>query len=84
MSHKGNYIEELTARVEEGKRAGFTAVELQKRVTVASLKSLRSNGYGEYIIRNNYKFTSNFGKLPPLQEGVNTNILEIYNNLDRV
>ena len=41
MSHKGNYIEELTARVEEGKRAGFTAVELQKRVTVASLKSLR-------------------------------------------
>ena len=84
MSNMGNYIEELTGKVEEGKKAGFTLVDLQKRITVASLKSLQSNGYGEYIMRNNYRFTPNFGKLPPLQTGVDTNIGEIYNNLARV
>jgi cyclase len=84
MSNMGNYIEELTARVEEGKKAGLTVADLQKRLTVASLKSLQSNGYGEFIMRNNYRFTANFGKLPPLQSGVETNIGEIYSNLDRV
>jgi hypothetical protein len=84
MSNMGNYIEELTAKVEEGKKAGLTVVDLQKRITVASLKSLQSNGYGEYIQRNTYHLTPHFGKLPPLQTGVNTNIGEIYSNLDRV
>ena len=84
MSSMANYIEELTARVAEGKKAGLTVADLQKRITVASLKSLQSNGYGEYIQRNTYHLTPHFGKLPPLQTGVNTNIGEIYSNLDRV
>ena len=84
MSNMGNYIEELTAKVEEGKKAGLTVADLQKRITVASLKSLQSNGYGEYIQRNNYRFHPNFGKLPPLQTGVNANISEIYTNLERI
>jgi cyclase len=84
MSNMANYIEELTGRVEEGKKAGLTVDELQKKITVASLKSLQSNGYGEYIMRNNDRFTAHFGKLPPLQAGVNDNIGEIYSNLDRV
>jgi hypothetical protein len=33
--------------------------------------------------RNNERFNPHFGKMPPLQDGVNTNILEIYNNLGR-
>lgn len=84
MTNMANYIEELTARVEEGKKAGLTVADLQKRITVASLKSLQSNGYGEYIQHNNFRFTPSFGKLGPLQPGVNTNISEIYANLDRV
>jgi hypothetical protein len=84
MSNMGNYIEELTEKVAAGKKAGLSVADLQKRITVASLKSLQSNGYGEYIVRNNYRFTPNFGKLPPLQTGVDTNIGEVYSNLDRV
>ena len=52
MTSLRNYIEELTARVEEGKKAGLTLAEMQKRITVASLKSLQSNGYAGYLTRN--------------------------------
>ena len=84
MSSMRNYIEELTARVQEGKRAGIPVPALQKSITVASLRSLQLNGYGEFIMRNNDRFTPHFGKLPPLQDGVNRNIDEIYGNLDRI
>jgi cyclase len=84
MSNMRNYIEELTGKVEDGKKAGLTVPDLQKRITVASLKSLQSNGYAEYITRNSYQFRAHFGKLPPLQAGVDVNIGEIYGNLDRV
>ena len=78
-----NYIEELTGKVEEGRNAGKSVAELQKTITVASLKSLQSNGYAELLIRNNERFNPHFGGMSPLQDGVNTNILEIYKNLDR-
>jgi cyclase len=84
MSNMANYISELTAKVEQGKKAGLTVAELQTRITVASLKSLQSNGYGDYVQHNLYRFNPNFGKMPPLQPAVNSNIAEIYNNLDRV
>ena len=83
MSNMGNYIEELTGKVGEGKKAGRTIAELQKEITVDSLKSLQSNGYAEYIMRSYDRFRAHWGKLPPLQTGVNTNIVEIYTNLDR-
>jgi len=83
MTCMGNYIQELTGRVGEGKKAGLSVAEMQKRITVASLKSLESNGYGEYVTRNNSRLTPHFGSLPPLQAGVNTNISDIYKNLDR-
>jgi len=84
MTSLGNYIEELTGRVAEGKQAGLSVGDLQKRITVASLKSLQSNGYAEYLERNNARFNPTFGKAPPLQPGVNANIVDTYNNLDRV
>jgi hypothetical protein len=84
MSDLGNYIEEVTGRVEDGKKAGLSVAELQKRITVASLKSLQSNGYAEYIIRNTNQLTPHFRPLPPLQTEVNANIEDIYKNLDRV
>jgi glyoxylase-like metal-dependent hydrolase (beta-lactamase superfamily II) len=84
MTNMRNYIEELTERVTLGKKAGKSVIDLQKTITVASLKSMQSNGYAEYVAKNHYQFESNFGPAAPLQDGVNTNIVEVYENLDRV
>ena len=51
MTGQRNYIEELTERVAAGKQAGQSLGELQKRMTVASLKSLQANGYGDILAR---------------------------------
>jgi cyclase len=83
MTNLRNYIEELTGKVEQGKKAGLTVAEVQQRITVASLKSLHSNGYEGYLARMSEQNEAHFGKMPPLQDGVNVNIGEIYANLDR-
>jgi cyclase len=83
MTSLRNYIEELTGKVEDGKKAGLSVAEMQQRITVASLKSLHSNGYREYLARMDEQSHSRFDKRAPLQDGVNVNIGEIYNNLDR-
>ncbi len=79
-----NYIEELTEKVEAGKKAGQSIADLQKTITVASLKSMQSNGYSKYVSDNQYKYTPNFGPAAPLQDGVNTNITEVFNNLEKI
>jgi hypothetical protein len=84
MTGMRNYIEELTDKVEAGKKAGKSIQELQKSITVASLRSMQANGYGQLVADNQYRFFPNFGPAAPLQDGVNTNIVEVYNNLDRV
>ena len=84
MTNMRNYIEELTGRVEEGKKAGLTVAEMQQRITVASLKSLQSNDYGGYLMRTSEQSHSHFAKIAPLQTGVNVNIGDIYTNLNRV
>jgi cyclase len=83
MINQRNYIEELTGNVERGKKAGLTLVEMQQRMTVASLKSLHSNGYQEYLARMSKLSNSPYSKLSPLQADVNENIAQIYENLDR-
>ncbi|MEO8053003.1 MAG: MBL fold metallo-hydrolase [Acidobacteriota bacterium] len=84
MSSLRNYIEELSSRVDQGKREGKTVADLQKIVTVASLKSLQSNGYAKYVADNAYKTFPNFGPAAGLQGDININIGEIYKNLDRL
>jgi glyoxylase-like metal-dependent hydrolase (beta-lactamase superfamily II) len=83
MTNFRNYLEELTGKVEEGRKAGLTVAEMQQRITVASLKSLQSNGYEGYLARMAEQNEAHFGKMPPLQNGVKVNIGEIYANLDR-
>jgi cyclase len=83
MTNLRNYIEELTGKVEQGKKAGLTVAEMQQRITVASLRSLQSNGYEVYLARMAAQNEAHFGKMPPLQDGVKVNIGEIYANLDR-
>jgi hypothetical protein len=45
---------------------------------------MQSNGYSAYVSDNQHKYTPNFGPAPPLQDGVNTNIVEVFNNLEKV
>jgi hypothetical protein len=78
-----NYIEELTGKVDAGRKAGKTVADLQKTITVASLKSMQSNGYSKYVLDNQAVAFPTFGPAEPLQTGVNVNIGEIYKNLDR-
>jgi cyclase len=83
MTNLRNYIEELTERVVQGKQAGQTVAEMQKRITAASLKSLHSNGYEAYLERMSSESRSRFTRPSPLQTDVNVNISDIYINLDR-
>jgi glyoxylase-like metal-dependent hydrolase (beta-lactamase superfamily II) len=84
MMHLRDYIEELTGRVEEGKKAGRPLGELQKTFTIASFKSLQANGYASYVADNMEKFTVYLGQKTALEERLTANIKDVYNNLDRV
>jgi glyoxylase-like metal-dependent hydrolase (beta-lactamase superfamily II) len=84
MVNQRNYIEELTGKVEQGKRDGLTVDEMQKRLTVASLRSLQSNGYEASLTRAIAAGHPSLGETPQLQNEVNTNISDIFKNLDRV
>jgi cyclase len=83
MTNMRNYIEELTGRVERAKEAGLSVADMQKQITVASLKSLDSNGYGTFLTKSIASGEPHFGDPAPLQDGVNVNISEVYKNLDR-
>jgi cyclase len=84
VMHLRNYIEELAARVEEGKKVGRPLTELQKTLTIASFKSLQANGYASYVADNMEKFTVYLGQKTALEERLTANIKDAYNNLDRV
>jgi glyoxylase-like metal-dependent hydrolase (beta-lactamase superfamily II) len=83
MTQMRNYIEELTGRVEEGKKAGKPLAELQKTLTMASIKSLQANGYGSYVADNLNKFTVYLGQKTAVEDRLSANIEAIYKNLDR-
>jgi len=76
-----NYIEELTERVAEGKKAGKTVAELQKTITVKSLKSLAVKGYADYILANRTRGYRHLGPIR-LQDGIDANIAQIYQSLE--
>jgi hypothetical protein len=80
MTNERNYIEELTGKVAAGRDAGRSLGELQKTITVASLKSLQSNGYAGYV-------TANYAQSDPgtsVENAIKTNVAEVYKNLDRI
>ncbi|PWT97851.1 MAG: hypothetical protein C5B51_30555 [Terriglobia bacterium] len=78
-----NYIEELTAIVESGKKAGKPLAELQKTITASSVKTLQANGYGAYAADNLNRFSVYLGSRTPLEDRLSANIEAIYQNLDR-
>ncbi len=83
MMSQRNYIEELAEKVEAGKKAGKTLIEMQAELTVASLRSMQSNGYRSFLERTLAASHPHFGPMPPLQNDVNANIADVYKNLDR-
>ena len=84
MMNQRNYIEELAEKVEQAKQDGQSLAEMQKRITVASLRSLQSNGYEAFLARTSAAGHPHYGATPPLQTDVNTNISDVYKNIDRV
>jgi glyoxylase-like metal-dependent hydrolase (beta-lactamase superfamily II) len=84
MTGQRNYIEEITERVASAKQAGQSLPEMRKRITVASLKSLAANNYGQLLEHSLAVTNPHYGPMPPLQNGVNENIADVYKNLDRV
>ena len=83
MQNLGNYIEELTGRVERAKETGLNVADMQKQITADSLKSLASNGYGAFLTSAMAAGFAHFGAPTPLQDWVNWNIRDIDKNLDR-
>jgi cyclase len=73
MTGQRNYIEELSTRVEAGKKAGETLQEIQNGMPVASIKSLQADGYGERV-RAGRDETA-------MQAAVNTNIEHVFQRL---
>src|SRR5205823_6639876 len=84
MASERNYIEELTQKVADGKEAGKSVADLQKIITVNSLKSLQSNGYAEYLAKNQKESLPEFDSAAQLQNGLKGNIADVYKNLDKV
>jgi glyoxylase-like metal-dependent hydrolase (beta-lactamase superfamily II) len=78
-----NYIEELTERVEQGKKAGKSKTELQALITAASLKTLEANGYGAWVASNLARGGIYVGRKTALEDRLAGNIDAIYKNLDR-
>ena len=84
MTQFRNYIEDLTARVEQAKKKGTPLAELQKTLTAASLPTLREQGFGEYVADNLAKYSVYIGQKTPLDDRLSANLAAIYNNLDKV
>ena len=83
MNQLRTYIEELTEKVAAGKKAGKSIADLQKSITVASVKTLQSNGYAAYVADNLRNYAVYYGNRTALQDRLEGNIEAIYKNLDR-
>ena len=78
-----NYIEELTGLVEAGKKAGKPLAELQKTIVPGSVKSLRANGYIDFVTDTMERYSVYLGSRTALEDRFAANIDAIYKNLDR-
>ena len=83
MTQFRNYIEDLTARVERGKKSGIPLAQLQKTLTPQSLPVLQAGGFADFVADNLAKYTVYIGQRTPLEDRLTGNIAAIYANLDR-
>jgi glyoxylase-like metal-dependent hydrolase (beta-lactamase superfamily II) len=83
MIQMRNYIEELTGIVEAGKKSGKPLAEVQKTITVSSLKTLAAGGYGKYVDENLKRFSVYLGPRTAFEDRLAANVEAVYRNLDR-
>jgi len=84
MIDQRNYIEELTDKVATAKNAGKSVAEIQKTITMNSLKSMQSDGYAEYLAMNHARFLPDLEPAALVENALKANIADVYKNLDRV
>ena len=73
MTGQRNYLEELAARVEAGRKAGQPLSEIQKSMPVAAIKALQADGYGALVLAGRDEAA--------MQAAVDTNIEHVFNRL---
>ena len=73
MLSQRDYIAELAERVERGKQAGRPLPEIQKSITLSSLRSFQANGYGELMAAGRDAAT--------VQAAVDVNVEHVYRRL---
>jgi glyoxylase-like metal-dependent hydrolase (beta-lactamase superfamily II) len=73
MTSQRNYIEELTVRVEAGKKAGQSLTEIQKSMLVTSIKAFQVDGYGALVRAGRDEAA--------MQAALNTNVEHVYSRL---
>jgi cyclase len=86
LRQKANYIEELIAVVRKAKEGNISLAAIQRDNTPEKLKSLQSDGYGEFLMQGWRKYTFQFPgqtAAAALAASVAQNIGEIYANLER-
>ena len=87
MTNFRNFIDEMNARVEEGKKAGKTLDELKKSITIESLKSLQDNGYAKYVAEIRDGLFPHWGRVfigqkENFQDAVNGVTAHVYRRLE--
>ena len=83
MGQMRSFIGEVTGRIEEAKKAGKPLDEVQKTLTVSSIRTLQADGYGSWIAANLQNFSVYLGPKTALEDRLAGTIEAIYKNLDR-
>ena len=79
-----NYLEELSTLVEAQKSKNVSLEQISQIVTPDKLKSLNDGGYGEFLLDGLRHYTvATPGSQDSIAGSVRTNVIEVYNALDR-
>jgi cyclase len=82
LNGMASFIDEIAERVDTGKKAGQSITDLQQSITFASLKSLQSGAYADSL--GAWAGGNKTMRMGYVQNGIKTNILEMYDKVERV
>jgi glyoxylase-like metal-dependent hydrolase (beta-lactamase superfamily II) len=86
LGQEAAFLEELTEAVASGKAQGRTVEQLQAAITPATLKSLGSGGWGQYIIGQTLEYYWDAVLSTPaelLADGIKGSVAATFNALER-
>ena len=82
LNGMADFIAEIAERVDTGKKAGQSIADLQQSIAFASLKSLQSGAYADSL--GSWAGGNKTVRMGYVQNGIKTNILEMYDKVERV